>query len=131
MRNKKENQQVSPAIGNTNVIGCSVLINALRKADFYIECLFMQGSCYKFHLFLKTLYPHAVPYLHKDRDHVVSKINGRLYDIEGAIKKKYECLYSPLEEEDLTMVKRWSFSNNNLIKLSECPNCEEPLCYIR
>lgn len=121
----------SKGIAKPHVIGCSVLINALRKADFYVEHLFMMGSCYRFHLFLKEIYPEAVPYLHQDKDHVVSKIDGRLYDIKGAIKKKHECLYSPLKEEDLAMVKRWSFSKNNLLKLSECPNCEEPLCYSR
>lgn len=103
------------------------LINSLRESDQNIEYLFMMGSCYKFHLFLKNIFEDCIPFLHVDRDHVVSKIGAKMYDIKGEIKKEHECLYAPLKDEDLDMVKKWSFNNQMILSLGECTNCEEPI----
>lgn len=103
------------------------IINALRESDENIQHIFMMGSCYRFHLFLKTIFPQAEAYLHLDKDHIVSKINGNLFDIKGEIPKKHIFLYEKLEDEDLEMVKKWSFSNQMVISIGECPHCEEPI----
>lgn len=103
------------------------LINNLRDTDQYIEAIFMQGGCYRFHLFLKSIYPSAKPYLHLDGDHIVSKINNKYFDIRGKLKPGLSFLYEPLQEEDIEMVKKWSFSKHNALQVNECPVCEEPI----
>ncbi len=102
------------------------LIDALRQSDFYIECIFTEGSCYRFHLFLKTIFPQSIPYLHKNRDHVATRIGGNLYDITGIVDANE---FNPLRNEDVEMVEKWSFRGKMLLKLDECPNCEEPFIY--
>jgi len=59
-------------------------IKLLKDCSRYIEPIMTEGSCYKFHLFLKSLYPNAIPVL--DSDHVVSSIDGVLYDINGIVE---------------------------------------------
>lgn len=104
------------------------LIKALRNSDNYIETIFMNGSCYKFHLFLKSIYPKSKAFIHVDGDHIVTKINGSLFDIRGKIDSKFKCFYKPLHDEDIEIVKKWSFHANNLLKITECPACDEPIC---
>jgi len=87
----------------------------------------MRGSCYRFHLFLKELFPSALPYLNDEKNHVASLIDGELYDIRGKVEEKYKGLYSPLRSEDLELVQEWSFHQNMLISVGECPVCEEPI----
>ena len=102
------------------------LIKALRKTDLYIECIFTGGACYQFHLFLKTVFSNAEPYINLKRDHVVTKIDGKLYDIKGIVKEKD---FTPLNETDLKLVKKWSFRKNNMLQITECPFCEEPIIF--
>ena len=111
------------------VNGCLLLIDSLRNSDLYIKDIFMQGGCYQFHLFLKAIYPEAKPLIHQEKDHVVSLIFGKLFDIRGIIEDKFECLYSPLTEKESIMCQSWSFHKNNLLQICECPNCDEPICY--
>ena len=54
------------------------IIKSLNDSDVYIEHIFMRGGCYKLFLFLQTIYPEAEPYIHQDKDHVVTKLFGRL-----------------------------------------------------
>jgi hypothetical protein len=108
--------------------GCLLLITALRKTDMYIKCIYTSGGCYQFYIFLKKLYPQSVPYINKDKNHIVTKIDGRLYDINGMVLKRDEGLYQPLKASELNMAKRWSFHKNNLLKLIDCPACDEPIC---
>ena len=103
------------------------LIRALRETDSYIEEIFMEGSCYQFHLFLKRLFPQSIPYLTYHRTHIVTKIDGSFYDILGQVGTYDTLDLTPLTKEDLDMVKEWSFANYNWIKLGECSNCEEPI----
>lgn len=97
-------------------------ITSLRETDEYIEHIFLNGSCYRFHLLLKKLYPESIPYLSKKEDHVITKIKGRFYDITGIVNSDG---YSELK--DLKKVESWSFHNNNYLKITECPYCEEPI----
>ena len=104
-------------------------LDALRNSDEYIEYIYTRGSCYKFHLFLKKLWPEAIPYIHENKDHIVSRIGEYFYDITGRIETKFEVLYDELTEEDILneRVEKWSFYRNQLLKFSDCPNCDEPL----
>jgi hypothetical protein len=107
------------------VSSCLLLVNSLRKTDRYIESIFMKGGCYQFHLFLKSVFPDAIPFIHKNKDHIVSQIGNKLFDITGIIENENE--YSLLKKTELEMVEKWSFSRTHLLQLKECPFCEEPL----
>jgi hypothetical protein len=98
-------------------------IEALRGSDNYIEAIFTQGGCYQFHLFLKTLYPNAKPMLSEDKEHVVSLIDGRYYDITGEVNEFYE----PMTPAEIKEAETWSFSRTQFLSLGECAHCEEPL----
>ncbi len=102
------------------------LISNLRQSDEYIKYIFIGGSCYKFHLFLKTIWPDAEPYITKEKNHIVTKINNDFYDIDGYYFKKDIAL---MTAEDIELAKTWSFRKQNLLKLTECPVCGEPYCY--
>ncbi|WP_053062566.1 hypothetical protein [Photobacterium aquae] len=100
------------------------LIASLRETDRYIETIFMQGSCYQFHLFLKSLYPKSRPLISKQKDHIITMIDDRCYDITGIVSSQG---FSELTESDLQLVKSWSFSKYKILSLGECPCCEEPI----
>lgn len=101
------------------------LINALKKTDRYIESIYTEGGCYRFHLFLKTVYPSATALINKKKNHVVSKIGEGLFDITGVVEGEY----FRLSKEDIKMVCGWSFHKQMLIQISECPYCEEPIVF--
>lgn len=111
---------------NNEMVKPLKLINALRKSDEYITIIFTEGSCYQFHLFLKKIYPGGEPYISLLRNHIVTKIEGKFYDINGIVIER-ENMYSPLREHDLPMVRKWSFKKNHLLKITDCPNCDEPI----
>lgn len=98
------------------------LIKALNETDFYIEKIYLNGGCYSFYKFLKEIYPSAKPYINQSKDHVVTMINGKLFDITGQVYGDY----SPLLNEEISMCENWSFAKNNWL-YKECANCEEPI----
>jgi hypothetical protein len=100
-------------------------IDALRNSDEYIEHIYLEGGCYQFHLVLKSLIPDCEPFLTVDKNHVVTRYNGKYYDIRGIVSGDF----IPLTDLDIDIVKKWSFRDNNLIKITECPSCEEPIIY--
>ena len=104
------------------------LINSLRKTDYYIDVIFMQGACYKFHLFLKELFPDAEPLINRDKDHVVSRIDGKCFDISGEVSGAG---YTEICKQDIEKIKSWTFAGNKLISLGECQNCDEPIVVIK
>ena len=99
------------------------LIYSLRDTDPYIETIFMQGGCYKFHLFLKSIFKDAVPLINKSADHVVTMIGSDLWDINGAVidQGDYQAI------TDSRLVESWSFSGNMILSLGECRECENPI----
>ena len=46
--------------------------------------VYTQGSCYKFYLILKEVFPEAIAYY--DVNHVITKIGDEFYDITGIVK---------------------------------------------
>jgi hypothetical protein len=102
------------------------LISNLRDADHYMQVIFTQGACYKFHLFLKSLFPAATALINSDKDHIVTLIDGSMYDITGEVKGDYR----PLSDNDLALVENWTFAGNKLISLGECSHCEEPILIV-
>lgn len=104
-------------------------IDELRNSDEYIKHIYMKGSCYKFHILLSKMYKNTIPYISKEKDHIITRYKDRYYDINGEVYDVKD--YKVLDIEDIPMVSNWSFRNNNLLQLNECPNCEEPLVYER
>lgn len=104
------------------------LINALRATDDYIEDIYMHGSCYQFHLFLKAIFPKAIPYLNDKKNHVYTKIGKDYHDILGVVAEEdeYYIQSKPMTEEDTEMAKEWSFANYNSLSLGDCDYCGEP-----
>lgn len=99
-----------------------ILINNLRKTDNYIESIFTQGSCYQFHLFIKSIWTDAIPVINATNDHVGSLINGIVYDIQGVANWSFR----GMDDEDIELAETWSFANNNMLQVGECEFCEEP-----
>ena len=98
-------------------------IENLRETDPYIETIYMQGGCYKFHLFLKKYWPRAIPVTNAQRDHVASLIDGAAYDIKGLI----DWSYIAMDCDDISDAEKWSFTDNAFLQIGECPVCDEPL----
>ena len=103
------------------------IIEALRGGDRYIESIFTQGGCYKFHLFLKSIYHDADPYISIDRQHVVTAVHDEFYDINGMVSADEYDNYYPMTDNDISEAKEWSFSRSHILSLGECEHCEEPI----
>lgn len=101
-----------------------IIINSLRESDKYIEMIYLQGGCYKFHLFLKKLFTEAIPYINTKGDHVITRIGGRFYDITGEVDGY---LFCRLSEQELKTCEKWSFSKYKMLQITECPACNEPI----
>lgn len=102
------------------------IINNLSKTDQYIIDIFTMGGCYRFYLFLKALYPISEPYINQKKNHVITRIGGRFYDINGEVDYTG---YSRLTKRDEIKCKKWSFGKNMLLQIKECPFCEEPITF--
>lgn len=103
------------------------LINALRESDEYIKYIYTQGSCYRFHIFLKSIWPEAIPYINKTKDHIATRIGNSLYDINGETDgEEWEPLDNNLQ---IARCKEWSFYRQMMLKINECPFCEEEITF--
>lgn len=102
-------------------------IKAIREADEYNEILYLRGSCYRFHLLLKKFYPQAKCWIDKNRDHVITMIDGLFYDITGEVNiLEMEMEYSefePIKDCQIPYVESWGFGRHRLMHGKDCPNC--------
>jgi len=99
------------------------IITALRETEPYIETIYTKGGCYKFHLFLKQLWPEALPVKNSDFDHIGTLTNGKCYDINGLV----DWHWYAMSVEEIEEAKAWCFTDHNMLLIGECPVCEEPL----
>ncbi len=99
------------------------IITALRETEPYIETIYTKGGCYRLHLFLKKLYPGAIPVKNSCFDHVGSLIDGKCYDIRGLA----EWDWYAMSAEEVQAADEWCFTDHNFLLIGECPVCEEPL----
>lgn len=60
------------------------LISEIRNSHSLMTDIFTAGSCLNFHLILRSVYSEAIPYY--DVNHIVTKIDGKLYDITGVVR---------------------------------------------
>lgn len=73
-------------------------IETIRHSFIGTEDVYMHGSCYHFYTILKAVFKDVVPYY--NQDHVISKIDGRYYDILGEVVNdvdRYEIYYTETE----------------------------------
>lgn len=61
------------------------IIKAIRKSHNGAVDIYTQGKCYDFFLILKSIFPIAEAYY--DSDHIITKIEGKYYDITGEVEK--------------------------------------------
>ena len=106
------------------MIDILTLINALKETDKYIEVIFLNGGCYRFHLFLKKIFPEAMPYINKDKNHVITEYKGVFYDVTGEVSGNG---YTKMTKKDVEMASFWSFSKMMCLSVNNCPNCGEPI----
>ena len=70
------------------------LIKAVRGSFLEAGIVYTMGACYGFYQILKAFDPKAKAYIElPDKQHIVTKINGKYYDIKG------ECLNRYLEQK--------------------------------
>jgi hypothetical protein len=105
----------------------STFIEELRDTDSFIQHVYSQGGCYKFHVLLSKMYKNCTPYISQDKNHIITRYKNKYYDIYGEV---YDLNgYTLLTMEERLMVERWSPHRNNLLRLTECPMCNEPITY--
>lgn len=102
-------------------------INELRNTDRYIEEIYLNGSCYKFHLLLKKMYPSSIGYISKEKNHIITKYRNKFYDITGIVNDYHD--YTMLNKNEEIFCQKWGFYEKNLLLLTECDNCGEPITY--
>jgi len=59
-------------------------ISTVRDSFVGSQQVYTEGSCYHFYLILKEVFPEAQAYY--DEDHIITKINGKFYDITGEVR---------------------------------------------
>lgn len=61
------------------------IIRTIRESFMGSSDVYTKGSCYKFYLILKSIFPQSEAYY--DCDHVITEIDGCFYDINGKAEK--------------------------------------------
>lgn len=54
----------------------------------------------QFYLLLKTFFPESNPYISKEKDHVITKYEGKYYDITGEVSGNW---YTPMTKSEIDM----------------------------
>ena len=102
------------------------IIDGLRETDPAIAAIFTNGGCYQFAKYLQSLYPQGELITNWNFDHVRFLIGGVAYDIEGMPYHEHHN-WHVMTEHEMTQAEEWSFSKQRMIKIGECPVCDEPL----
>jgi hypothetical protein len=63
------------------------------------------------------------PMINEDKNHVVSKLGEKLFDITGEVTGNYTIM----SDSDILIAEKWSFHRTKMIQLGECLVCEEPI----
>lgn len=95
------------AIARGDVAGAVDAIHRLAP-DMRHRCL--HGDCYRFHLFLKEMFPDAVPYMNRERDHVVTRIGDGFYDATGRVGSVYgkaATRYHEMDAKEVAVAGKW------------------------
>lgn len=60
------------------------LIDAIRKSYTHAGTVYTMGGCYQFYLILKCIFPDAIAHYSPKKAHILTMIDGTLYDINGS-----------------------------------------------
>ncbi|UFH59808.1 hypothetical protein [Sulfurovum mangrovi] len=102
------------------------VITAIRNSFLWSEQVYTRGSCYKFYEILLSIFPQAVAWYSEKADHIVTCIDGVMYDITGHVTVGED--YRPLEEympEIIIAISNAKF--NGHLDYIECPNCGDAI----
>lgn len=100
-----------------------LFIQTIRNSFVGSTAVYTRGSCYQFYLILKQVYPQSTPWYSADHDHVITCINGVLYDITGAliVDDSYDYLRN---YDDSIIASMINAKFNGLIDQVQCPHCD-------
>jgi hypothetical protein len=88
------------------------VIRALHEAEPFLIEVFTEGSCFHFFVFLRTLFPNAMPVVQLPaRDHIGTLIDGVVYDITGIVDWDWELTTT----KELQQFERSRFTDNYTI----------------
>ena len=99
-------------------------IEAIRNSFHESICVYTRGGCYKFYEILHSIYPQSIAWYSLESDHIVTCIDGILYDITGFVIVGDD--YKPLKEYDddtIELIKKAKWNGD--INYIECPNCHD------
>lgn len=88
-------------------------ISLVRDSHPEMVNIFTLGSCLNFFCILHAVYPEAQPYF--NIDHIITKIDGRYYDITGTVNIK-GTTYRPYTEKEFYPKRRMSRSFGRMYK---------------
>lgn len=76
----------------------------IRRSFHDSVLVYRYGGCYGFYLVLKHFFPTAIAYYDdKHKDHILTKIGDRFYDITGEVDCKEVCRKRPYWEEPIRL----------------------------
>lgn len=73
-----------------------VICGVIRRSFYDAAFVYKNGSCFEFHLILRSIFPQAKPWT--NIDHVWSEIDGEFWDIDGRRKEGAKGLFSMADE---------------------------------
>lgn len=98
-------------------------IKSLRESDAVIRQIYTQGGCYQFFLVLSSIDNNAECYINTDKNHIVTRIGGSFYDIDGVADSTEN--YQKASINDIRIAKNWGFSKKMLAATKQCVHCLE------
>ena len=94
---------------------CQVVRDSFKET--YI--VYNYGSCYNFYLILKEVFPKAEAYFYdKNKGHIITKIDGEYYDIEGIVYDEHIKPIKLTKKEHLIWRKNKYRMNFNRMRLN-------------
>ena len=81
------------------------LIESIRESFTGSVDVYTKGSCYRFYLILKSVFPESEPWY--DIDHVWTKIGDNFYDINGIRPNGGNGIWKMNEHEKHDALTRW------------------------
>lgn len=120
---KLHQESVNAPLRVSSVPAMLFLIKSIRNTDPYMDVIFLNGGCFRFHLMLKKFAPACEPRITKEKNHIVTYFKGKHFDVTGMVEGEFE----PLNQYEIKLVSNWSFAKNKALQISECPACDEPI----
>lgn len=89
------------------------IISVIRDSRPDNEYWYTNGGCWELFKILRVIYPEAKAWY--DGQHVVTCVNGRLYDITGSVSFKMDMsMLGPLDPSTARSAHRWSIDRHRM-----------------